>query len=68
MEFVIEARSSQFFKVSFEELTVNLNAHGTVYLLEHALYLELFSKSKETFSEVSDVNYIVCNIYNIELL
>jgi len=54
--------------VSFGELTVNLNAHGILHLPERVLHLKLFSKSKEIFSEVSDVNCIVYNIYNIVLL
>lgn len=44
---------------------VNLKAHGILYLLEHVLYLKLFSKSKYSLKLV---NYIVYNIYNTELL
>lgn len=66
MESVTETRSSQFVKESFGELNINLDTHSTLYLLEHISHLKLFTKSKEIFSELDDVNYIVHSMNNKE--
>lgn len=64
MEYVMEARQSQFLRESTGELAMNLDTHNILYLLEHILHLKLFTKSKELFSELSDVNYIVHSVNN----